>query len=66
MMFGIVFWAVRDRVILVRIRKMIPALREKPALLQTLMNDLEQLHPWSQALANAVAAASDELLESSG
>ena len=51
----------RDRVMLGRIRKMIPALRKKPALLKTLMKDLEKLHPWSRALANAVAAAIDEL-----
>ena len=52
----------RDRILTGRIRKALPALEKKPGLLQGVLDEIEQMHPWPRALASAMSEAVDRLL----
>ena len=49
----------RDRVICGRMSKILPGARKKPTMLDEHLDELEQMHPWSRALANKLFEIED-------
>ena len=58
--------AARDSVVIGRVKTNITGLRKKPGLLRSVREDLEQMHPWSRALADLMNDAFNELLSIDG